>query len=85
MIWDFPGWYSLSVSYGASNDTHFVVHVALLLIVSLEFNEMRYKLFAALSMFALLSQTFLVLVLRGAYSIDLFAAYVFGYFFWLLG
>jgi len=85
MIWDFPGWYSLSISYGAANDTHFTVHVALLLIVCFEFHAMRHRVLMAVSIVALLFQTFLMLVLRGAYSIDLFAAYVFGYFFWLMG
>jgi len=53
MIWNFPGWYSLSVSYGATNDTHFTVHVSLLLIVCLEFNAMRHRALMALSIFAL--------------------------------
>ena len=54
MIWDFPGWYSLSVSYGAANDTHFTVHVALLLIVCLEFNAMRHRVLMAVSIVALI-------------------------------
>ena len=85
MIWDFPGSYSLSVSYGSSNDLHFTVHVALLLIICHEFHALRYRALMGISIVALIIQSFLILVLRGAYSIDLFAAYVFGHFFWHLG
>lgn len=85
MLWDFPGWYSLSVSYGAANDMHFTVWIALLVLVLREFWELHYYICTALTLVALVSQIFLVLALQGAYSIDVFGALVFGHFFWSVG
>ena len=33
-IWEFPGFYSLTVPYGLSNNTHFTVYVSLLIVTS---------------------------------------------------
>ena len=32
-LWSNPGFFSLTTAYGASNDMHFTVHVALLYVV----------------------------------------------------
>ena len=32
-LWEYPGFYSLTVPYGMSNDFHFSVHIALLLVI----------------------------------------------------
>ena len=44
-LWEFPGWYSLQVQYGPSNSTHFVLHVAIMLAVTLELYSLRSSLF----------------------------------------
>ena len=76
-IWEFPGWYSLTVQYGLSNSTHLVLHVALLTASCLEFYSIRSILFLP-TMFIMVSQIVLMLILRGCFMIDIFAAVVFG-------
>lgn len=82
MIWDYPGWYSLTVSYGAANDLHFSVQVALLVAIAWEYYTMRWFKLTGLTFIALFSQMFLLLALRGAYSIDVFGGLVFGHYGW---
>ena len=84
-LWEYPGFYSLTVPYGMSNNFHFTVHVALLLVIFQEFRSMKYFKTQLLTFVVLVTQSFLILCCRGAYSIDLFAALIFGHFFWVLG
>lgn len=84
-LWENPGLYSLTVPYGMANDFHFTVHIALLVIVINEFFEDRFLIMAYTMISVCGFQAFLVLVTRGAYTIDLIAAVVFGHFFWLVG
>lgn len=52
--------------------------------VCAEYGALRSKLFI-LTVAAIAYHTVLILSLRGAYMIDVFAAFLFGHFFWLLG
>jgi hypothetical protein len=52
--------------------------------VCAEYRALRSRLFFV-SILAIVYQSILILVLRGAYMIDVFAAFVFGHFFWLAG
>lgn len=83
--WGFPGFYSLTVPYGMNNDFHFTLHVALLLIFFQELNAMHYFKAAKLSFFVCVLQALVSIVTRGAYSIDIFGAVIFGFFFWHVG
>jgi hypothetical protein len=49
-----------------------------------EYRALRSRLFFV-ALVAIVYQSILILVLRGAYMIDVFAAFVFGHFFWLAG
>ena len=83
-LWDFPGFFSLLVEYGPTNDTHFTLQIAIMVAVCAEYRALRSRLFFV-SILAIVYQSILILVLRGAYMIDVFAAFVFGHFFWLAG
>jgi hypothetical protein len=83
-LWHYPGFYSLLVEYGPTNDTHFTLQIAVLVALAAEYRALRSKLFY-LAVFATVYQSILILVLRGAYMIDVFAAFVFGHFFWIAG
>lgn len=79
--WHFPGWYSLSVSYGESNHTHFTLHVAILVACFCEQRSIASKMLVPTAI-TLVGHTVLILVLRGCYLIDIFAAVVFGTLMW---
>jgi len=83
-LWDYPGFPSLLVQYGPTNDTHFTLQLGLMVAVCAEYAALCSKL-SILSALAIAYHTVLILSLRGAYMIDVFAAYLFGHFFWLLG
>ena len=83
-IWNYPGFYSLLVEYGPTNDTHFTLQLAVLVAVATEYRALWSNLFWV-AVFATAYQSILILVFRGAYMIDVFAGLVFGHFFWLAG
>lgn len=84
-LWQYPGFYSLTVSYGAANDMHFSVHVALLLLCFQEFRAMNFSLLGKAAFAAAIFESALGIFTRGAYSIDIFGAFIFGFFFWYVG
>jgi len=51
----------------------------------LEFKEYGYIKMACLSLLAMISQVVLLLFLRGHYTIDMFASFIFGHYFWYVG
>ena len=79
--WQYPGFYSLSVKYGLSNDTHFVLHCAILTVCFYELWEVRSMLLIP-SIITLTATIFLLMVLRGCFMIDIFGAVIFGQFAW---
>lgn len=83
-LWEFPGFYSLLVEYGPTNDTHFTLQIAIMVALCAEYRALRSRLFFV-ALLATVYQSILILVLRGAYMIDVFAAFVFGHFFWIAG
>jgi len=83
-LWDYPGFYSLLVEYGPTNDTHFTLQLAVMVAVAAEYRALKSWLFWV-AVFATAYQSILILVLRGAYMIDVFAGFVFGHFCWLAG
>ncbi len=79
--WQFPGFYSLSVKYNLSNDTHFVLHVAVLTVCFYELWEIRSKLLVP-SLLTLATTIVLLMTLRGCFMIDIFGAVVYAMFAW---
>ena len=83
-IWGYPGFPSLTVPYGMANDFHFPVHLSILIIAANEMWEEQHYLWSKAALMTLIYQTVIISATRGAYSIDLVAAYLFGHFHWLL-
>lgn len=44
-LWDYPGFYSLLVEYGPTNDTHFTLQIAVLTALAAEYRALRSRLF----------------------------------------
>lgn len=84
-LWENPGFYSLTTPYGASNDMHFTLHVCLLYVIFQELRTVKLYVLACLAFFIFLYQATMALCTRGAYIIDLFAAWIFGHFFFVVG
>lgn len=84
-LWENPGFYSLTTPYGASNDMHFTLHVALLYVIFQELRTLELHWLAPTIAFVIfLYQAAVALTTRGAYIIDLFAAFIFGHYFFVV-
>lgn len=83
-LWDFPGFYSITVPYGKTNDFFFSGHIGCCMICFCEFKAHGWKKFAVFSLFTMLFQFTLMISLRGHYMIDLISGIVFAHYFWLL-
>ena len=83
-LWEYPGFFSLTTPYGMANDSHFTVHVSLVYVVFLELMRNKYKVLAPFAFFIFMYQSFLVIITRGAYIIDVFAAIIFGHAFFII-
>ena len=81
--WEFPGFYSISVPYGATNNLFFNTTVGLCMINFCEFKTNRCYKLAVLTIVALIYQVFLLITLRANYEIDIFAGIIFGHYSWM--
>jgi len=84
-LWENPGFYSLTTPYGASNDMHFTLHVCLLYVIFQELRTVKLYALAPIAFFVFLYQLTMALCTRGAYIIDLFAAFIFGHYLFVVG
>jgi hypothetical protein len=83
-LWDFPGFYSVTVPYGKTNDFFFSGHIGCCMICFCEFKAVNWNKFAYFSIFTMVFQFSLMIALRGHYMIDLVSGIVFAHYFWLL-
>lgn len=82
MAWDYPGIPSFSISYAYTTDFFFSGHVGILVFTSLENHcNKNYKMMV-LSIFSVIVEFNVMVVLRGHYSIDLISGMIFGHYFW---
>lgn len=88
-IWGHPGFFSLTISYARTSDFFYSGHVGSSMLCAFEF--MRYeffdKRFSYLKYFSLNSaftQSFVQIVFRGHYVIDVICGFVFAHYFYIL-
>lgn len=88
-LWRYPGFPSLVVPYGATNDFFYSGHVGGALIMTLEYRALagellNHRMFMrAMQIFGFLtiiSQIFLMIFLRGHYSIDMITGLIVGHY-----
>ena len=84
-LWDFPGFYSITVPYGKTNDFFFSGHIGCCLINYCEYRALGWTKMATFSFLTMALQFSLMIFLRGHYIVDLISGIVFGHYFWLLG
>ncbi|CAI2372888.1 unnamed protein product [Moneuplotes crassus] len=92
-LWDNPGFPSLTVPYGKTNDFFYSGHVGGAVIMILEFRERakeekhQWLIFRILQAFAIITvilQILLMIFLRSHYTIDLFAGALAAHYFFIL-
>ena len=82
--WGYPGWFSLVVPYGITNDFFYSGHVGVCFIFYLEFNAIGWFWMSLYSLLTMVVQIVLMLALRSHYSIDMISGIAFGHFFWIM-
>ena len=75
MIWRYPGFPSLLVTYGTSNDFFFSGHTAIAVLATLELAHAAPPWLAALAAVIAAVEAATVIVLRAHYTMDVFAAF----------
>lgn len=83
-LWGFPGFYSITVPYGKSNDFFFSGHIGCCMIQYCEFGAIGWKKMEKFSLLSLCMQFVLMTATRGHYFIDMISGVVFGHYMWLL-
>jgi hypothetical protein len=78
MIWRYPGFPSLLVTYGTASDLFFSGHTAIAVYGAVELARLGGPVFVALGVAIALIEAATVLVLRAHYTMDVFAAIVTG-------
>jgi hypothetical protein len=76
MIWRFPGFPSIFVTYGVANDLFFSGHTALAVYGAIELASWGNGWFAAIAVAIALFQTATVVVLRAHYTMDVFTGVI---------
>lgn len=82
--WGWPGWFSLTVSYGQTQDFFYSGHVGICMIHFLEFYAVGWYWLSAYALVTLVMQVILMYALRSHYTVDMIAGIVFAHYFWIL-
>lgn len=76
MIWRYPGFPSLFVTYGVGNDYFFSGHTAIAVFGAIELARLRRPWLTAFAFIVVLFEIITVLILRAHYTMDVFAGLV---------
>jgi hypothetical protein len=83
-LFDFTGFFSLTVAMSRSNDFFFSGHVGICVLLALFFKEFKfYKIYKSFIL-VILFQFFCLISLRGHYIIDLIFGVIFAHYFFLI-
>ena len=76
MIWHYPGFPSLLVTYGVANDYFFSGHTAIAVFAATELARLGRRWLTLLAVIIVLFEAISVVVLRAHYTMDIFAAII---------
>jgi hypothetical protein len=76
MIWRYPGFPSLLVTYGVSNDLYFSGHTAMAVYGAVQLGQLGYAWLASVAVVIAVFEVAVVLVLRAHYTMDVFAGLI---------
>ena len=83
-IWEEIAFPSLFVSYSETSSLFFSSSVGLLIITCFEFKENKQTFFFFFTIFVLVFESFLIIILRGHYIIDIFAGIFLGHYIYII-
>ena len=84
-LWsDYPGFPSISMSYGLKNDVFLAANIGFCLLAYLEFRSINASNMAALALITLFTESFLIVSLRKNYAIDILSGLIFAHYIWIL-
>jgi membrane-associated phospholipid phosphatase len=76
MIWHYPGFPSLLVTYHVANDFFFSGHTAIAVFGAIELSRLRRNWLTVLAVVIVIFEVAMVLVLRAHYTMDVFTGIV---------
>jgi hypothetical protein len=83
-IWENPGFPSIMVSYLRTNTFFFSTTIGFLTIAIFEFGKMKQIYLMCIATFLLVIETFILLIMRGNYIIDILSAFVIAHFIFMI-
>lgn len=83
-IWEYPGIYSLLITYVRSSDFFYSGHVGMMLFTCIYFHNGNYNYLKYYSLFCLAFEACVMVFVRCHYSIDIIGAVLFCHYFWIL-
>ena len=84
-LWRNPGFPSIVISYTESNSLFFSGQIGLIFICALEFKKNQYIKIFFLSIMTIILEALLLIILRGNYIIDIFTAFLFSHYSFMIG
>lgn len=84
LLWEYPGVYSLTFSHFSSSDFFYSGQIGMSTIAFLEFKKRDFKFLKWMSFNSLITQTFVTLILRTNYIIDIVGGFVFAHYFFII-
>ena len=82
--WDYPGFPSIAVPYGGTNDFFYSGHIGCCVLCFLEFKHYGWVRARYLCLVIMTCNIMLLLVTRGHYTIDMIAGAIFAHYFYML-
>lgn len=82
--WAYPGVFSIFVPYGKTADFFYSGHIGICMLQYLEFDACGQRWWSIFSLFAMMSQIFMMIALRSHYTMDMMAAVIFAHYFWVM-
>merc|ERR1711907_53843 len=82
--WSYPGFFSLFVPYGETNDFFYSGHVGVSTIFFLEFYSTKWYKCAIYAAVVIVTEAFVLIATRTHYTIDVVAGGFFGHYFFIL-
>lgn len=82
ILWGYPGFPSLMVSYLQTNDFFYSGHCGLPILLLCEYRLLGMKFLSFFCIFTFFIEAFAMITLRGHYTIDLIAGAIFAHYIW---
>lgn len=83
-IWEFPGLYSVLVTYVKSSDFFFSGHVGVMLFCGMFFYEHGHNRLLGYSIFCIFCEAIVMVLVRCHYGIDIVGGLIFSHYIWII-